>query len=76
MQKATFGAKHFLLWHNDIIEAAYKKRMKEIEQMRKDFPKKYKSNYGITDEMIEQYKEEKKIKLKKKRRRRKKGSYA
>ena len=71
------NAKHFLLWHNDIIEAAYKKRMKEIEQMRKDFPKKYKSNYGITDEMIEQYKEEKKIKLKKKkRRRRKKGSYA
>ena len=46
------NAKHFLLWHNDIIEAAYKKRMKEIEQMRKDFPKKYKSNYGITDEMI------------------------
>ena len=61
------NAKHFLLWHNDIIEAAYKKRMKEIEQMRKDFPKKYKSNYGITDEMIEQYKEEKKIKLKEKK---------
>lgn len=61
------NAKHFLLWHNDIIEAAYKKRMKEIEQMRKDFPKKYKSNYGITDEMIEQYKTEKKIRLKKKK---------
>ena len=61
------NAKHFLLWHNDIIEAAYKKRMKEIEKMRKDFPKKYTSNYGITDEMIEKYKEEKKILLKKKK---------
>ena len=61
------NAKHFLLWHNDIIEAAYKKRMKTIEKMRKDFPNKYKSNYGITDEMIKQYKEEKKIKLEKER---------
>ena len=61
------NAKQFLLWHNDIIEAAYKKRMKVIEKMRKDFPKKYTSNYGITDEMIEQYKEEKKILLKKKK---------
>ena len=60
------NAKHFLLWHNDIIEAAYKKRMKDIEEMRKDFPNKYKSNYGITDEMINQFKEEKKIRLKKK----------
>ena len=61
------NAKHFLLWHNDIIEAAYKKRMKDIEQMMKDFPQKYKSNHGITDEMIKQYKEEKKIRLKKKK---------
>ena len=34
------NAKHFLLWHNDIIEAAYKKRMKDIEQMMKDFSQK------------------------------------
>ena len=61
------NAKHFLLWHNDIIEAAYKRRMKDIEQMMKDFPQKYKSNHGITDEMIKQYKEEKKIRLKKKK---------
>ena len=47
--------------------------MKEIEQMRKDFPKKYKSNYGITDEMIEQYKAEKKIRLKKKKKKKKEG---